>query len=76
MNYLRDMEAPTVRALSAQPPKHAWSHCVFHGPAPAGYASWGEWILNPNKRSAFIRAVTAADWAAQPAQKEQSDGNQ
>lgn len=38
--------------------------CAFHGPAPAGYKNWGEWMIAPTKKGAYIRAAEPEDFHA------------
>lgn len=49
-------------APQASEAKPYFSQCVFHGPAPEGFADWYQWLEAPVKMGAFIRAATADDW--------------
>lgn len=49
-------------APQASEAKLVFSQCVFHGPAPEGFADWYQWLDAPVKMGAFIRAATADDW--------------
>lgn len=48
-------------APQASASKPVWSHCVFHGTPPTGFANWIEWLAAPVKKGVFVRAATAED---------------